>query len=147
MIPCIICDIDGTIADNSHRLHLIKEKPKNWKLYTALSLEDKPITNIIHVINSLNIVNKVFYCSGRGENERDATLTWLQTNRILCYSDHLFLRAEKDYRPDFVIKEEMLNNILSLGYTPVMAFEDRKRCVDMYRSRGLTVAHIAEGDF
>ena len=34
----VICDIDGTVADCSHRLHWIQSKPKNWKAFVFLSI-------------------------------------------------------------------------------------------------------------
>ena len=42
----VICDIDGTIADNSHRQHYLEGK-RDWKSFFEGIENDKPILKIL----------------------------------------------------------------------------------------------------
>ena len=48
---------------------------------------------------------------------------------------------------DDELKEGYLTKMRKDGYNPTIAFDDRQRVVDMFRSKGLTVFQVAEGDF
>ena len=61
--------------------------------------------------------------------------------------DALYMRSDKDFRPDDEVKSQMLDKMIEDGFNPTMAFDDRQRVVDMWRDRGLTVAQVAPGDF
>ena len=144
-ITCYIFDIDGTIADLTHRRKWIETKPKNWKAFEAGMADDKPINHVIQVLVSVEMYSHIVLCSGRGEQNRETTEKWLATHGIPY--DALYMRAEKDYRADDIVKEELLDRILADGWNPLMVFDDRQRVVDMWRRRGIPCAQVAEGDF
>ncbi len=142
----VICDIDGTIADCSHRLHWIESKPKNWKAFYAGVPNDKPIEKIItylYVFSSLDI--PVVFCSGRGEECRYATIDWLDQHKVP--QGILFMRPAKDYRQDSIVKEELLAQILADGFKPNLVLDDRTQVVEMWRRNGLKTIQVAKGDF
>lgn len=141
----IIFDIDGTLADISHRRHLVTTKPTNWPEFQALAHLDAVHEPIAILARSLSREHRIILCSGRGEQERPVTEDWLWQNRIPF--DALYMRAEKDYRADDVIKKELLDRILADGFEPRLVFDDRSRVVTMWRRRGLICAQVAEGDF
>ena len=43
MKPCIIVDVDGTVADLTHRLHYVTNGNKNWKRFFRDVYMDSPI--------------------------------------------------------------------------------------------------------
>ena len=58
------------------------------------------------------------------------------------------MRAERDYRADDAVKEEILERDLKL--TPdeeLCVLDDRDRVVAMWRRRGVRVLQVAQGDF
>jgi hypothetical protein len=61
------------------------------------------------------------------------------------------MRKEGDFRPDDVVKPELLNDFLEKSKLNkdviLMVFEDRNIMVKKWREMGLTVAQVAEGDF
>ena len=57
------------------------------------------------------------------------------------------MRKEGDHRPDHIIKLELLAQIRSDGFEPIMAFDDRNSVVKMWRDAGIPCAQVAEGDF
>lgn len=142
----IVFDIDGTLADITHRRHLVVEKPTNWLKFQSLAHLDAPHEPIASLARSLSILcHRLILCSGRGELERQVTETWLRAHQIRY--DRLYMRAEKDYRADDVIKEELLNQMIADGYRPELVFDDRDRVVQMWRRRGIACCQVAEGNF
>lgn len=159
----IIVDIDGTVADTAHRSHFVSSKPKNFPAFFAAAKDDPPILPIINAVMALKGAGAaLLFCSGRPEKEGDLdirTLTeeWLEL-RVNRYArsfsnyadfkyDALYMRAAGDYRPDDIVKEELLDRILADGYDPELVFDDRSRVVAMWRRRGLVCAQVAPGDF
>lgn len=142
----IIFDIDGTLADLTHRRHFVASKPKNWDAFQALAHKDVPFEPVAVLARSLaTLAHRIVLCSGRGEQERPVTEAWLAQHQIT--HERLYMRAEGDYRADDLIKEELLDHILSDGFSPQIVFDDRARVVAMWRRRGLICAQVAEGNF
>jgi hypothetical protein len=141
----VIFDIDGTLADRTHRRHFVTVKPANWNAFRAAADRDTVIEPVAGVLRRLQAHARIILCTGRMEKERDLTEKWLLRNRI--FFDRLFMRTTDDTRPDDVIKEELLDQILAEGFNPKLVFDDRQRVVDMWRRRGLICAQVAEGNF
>lgn len=140
----VIFDIDGTLADVSERIHHLKKKPKDWDAFFGGMAQDKAIRSMVRLCNILYAAGiRIILCSGRNEQYRDETVTWLAEQGVLYHE--LFLRKEKDRRSDAIVKREMLaaiekNNVL-------FAVEDRDRVVEMWRSEGLVCLQCAPGEF
>ncbi len=47
------------------------------------------------------------------------------------------MRPEKDYRPDYIIKEEILMQLKDEGFWPDLVIDDRQTVVDMWRRNGI----------
>lgn len=153
---CYIFDIDGTIADLSHRLHHIQSDPPNWGAFYAACGDDAPITHILDLASALAGEADIVFVTGRSEECRDATIDWLRANLpdggAWTWSaddarNDLYMRAAGDHRPDNIVKSELLDRLIADGYRPIMAFEDRDQVVKMWRERGIPCAQVAPGDF
>lgn len=142
-----IFDIDGTLADCSHRLHFIQQKPANWRGFFEACPNDEPIPEVIQVAKALGGVAHIMLLSGRSDEIRTQTLDWLNELQVPCTA--LFMREQGDHREDAVIKSEMIEHLKrQWADEHIMGiFEDRKQCVDMYRAKGLRVFQVAEGNF
>lgn len=143
---CVIVDIDGTLANCDHRREFVTCTPKNWKEFNARMSDDTPHKEIDRLVRNLNHNGwKIVLCSGREAVYRDVTTAWLKK---WCVPFHaLYMRAEKDYRGDDVVKSELLDKILADGFKPWLAIDDRQRVVDMWRARGIVCLQCAAGDF
>jgi hypothetical protein len=142
---CYIFDIDGTIADVSHRLHYIQSKQKNWDKFFAASADDKAIIHIRDLARHLSKIAPVVFVSGRSDQVRKETEEWLE--REVGKRGPLYMRKKRDRRPDYIVKAELLDRLIKDGYQPIMAFDDRDQVVKMWRARGIPCAQVAEGDF
>jgi phosphoglycolate phosphatase-like HAD superfamily hydrolase len=142
---CYVFDIDGTLADVSHRLHYIETKPKNWRAFFAASADDKAIAHICDLARHLSKVAPVVFVSGRSDEVREETEDWLE--REVGLRGPLYMRKSTDKRPDTIVKAELLERLMRDGYRPIMAFDDRDQVVKMWRGKGVPCAQVAEGNF
>lgn len=144
--PCVIFDIDGTLADISHRRHHVENRPKNWKAFNAAMHMDKPNEPIVRLAGMFVKQGvPIVACSGREEIYKAQTSIWLLENNV--WHQGLYMRKEKDYRADDIVKSELLDQILADGWQPWLVVDDRSRVVEMWRARGLTCLQCAPGDF
>lgn len=135
----IICDIDGTLALLNGRhiydaslVHTdLVNKPVYWLLESLYTRYKK--SNL-----------KIIFVSGRDEQFRPETEAWLQKNNIL-YSN-LYMRPKGDKRQDALVKKEIFEKYLK-DLNIAFVLDDRQRVVNMWRSLGLTVFQVAEGNF
>ena len=140
----VIFDIDGTLADVSERIHHVRKKPKNWNAFFQGMAQDKAIHSMVRLCNLLYASGiHIILCSGRNEDHREQTVTWLAGQGV-NYHD-LLLRKANDRRSDTEVKRELLAN-LDKGKI-LFVVEDRRRVVEMWRSEGLVCLQCAPGEF
>lgn len=148
-----IFDIDGTLADLSHRLHFIESEPKNWDSFFDACDRDKPIDSVIQVLRSVAWPSReaaeenprIIYLTGRPERVRAKTKKWLEDNT--CPSGLLCMRVDGDHRPDTVTKKELIQDLLKMNCEVVGIFEDRPSVCRVWRNMGLTVFQLKHEEF
>ena len=139
-----VFDLDGTLADASHRMHYITSKPKNWPAFFEACSDDRLIKPIASIASALLLCGKVAYLTGRPERYRHKTINWLDHRRLWYSNVNLLMRSDDDKRPDEVVKPELIKQ---LPY-PVMAiFEDRTRVVQKWRELGYTCLQVCDGNY
>lgn len=145
-----LCDIDGTIASLDHRLHFIKGTKKDWTRFFEACTDDVPIWPVIRLINIIHHLSedKVVFITGRSDEIRSQTETWLISNVGFWTHDfRLLMRKQGDHREDYIVKSELLKNSGIDLKDIAGVFEDRQQVVDQYRAMGLTVFQVANGNF
>lgn len=143
-----IFDIDGTLADISHRLHHIQKEPKDWSGFFADCGNDVPIPGVVAITHNLRRAGAfILLVTGRSDEIRALTQNWL--TQMGVHHKGLYMRKAGDHREDHVIKAEILERIREEWHQEPIAgiFEDRNQVVKMYRAQGLTVFQVADGDF
>jgi hypothetical protein len=145
----LICfDLDGTLANIEHRLDYVRSKPKNWRAFDAGIPNDKvndPVATIFWAMMTRDNVDIVL-ASGRNERSRQATEDWLSANMLTGYQK-LYMRKADDFRSDDIVKDEIIDEIVSdYGKLPDMWFDDRPRVVRAVRSRGIFVFDVYQGE-
>lgn len=153
-MQCIIMDIDGTLSNAEHRLHLLPNSTgdegeplsNDWTPFLDAAVDDALNVEIRMLSNAIYQTGRpVVICTGRNERYREATEAWLKKHTV--HYDHLLMRREGDHRPDQVVKKEMLDHIRALGMEPVFAVEDRARVVKMWRDNGIRCLQVCEGNY
>jgi FMN phosphatase YigB (HAD superfamily) len=142
----ILWDLDGTLSDSTWRLPLIKNKPKNWKMFMQESINDNPIPQTLFLFQlMLSLPDTVsLIVTARSEKERPQTETWL-TKNDLHYTE-MFMRKDKDFRPDWEVKRELVDEIVE-KYGPIfMAFDDRPNVIkNCYNEKSVYVMDVGQG--
>lgn len=143
----VICDLDGTLSDGTHRLHLLPTKDlhltESWSVFNGAAIGDKPIQNTIDVVNTLWEAGMgVIILTGRSDEVETDTLIWLDRYKVKF--DYLIMRRAEDNRKDTVIKEEVLR---AIGLEHIKcAFDDSPSVVKHFRSLGITTYQVTEYD-
>lgn len=78
----VIVDIDGTIADCSHRLRHIQSDKKDWDTFFDECDLDIPIPVVIDLVKRLGFHYEILYLTGRKEKTHLKTLLWLIDNSL-----------------------------------------------------------------
>ena len=142
-------DIDGTLADLTHRLHFIENGRKDWDGFFAACRDDLPIAPVIETCRLLRKSGAtIVLVSGRSDAIRKETVQWL--NDFEVPFDALYMRKAGDHRQDDIVKAELLDHLIAKDWDDkqiVGVFEDRNQVVEMYRSKGYRVFQVANGNF
>lgn len=146
-LNAIICDIDGTMAEISHRQHFVQNGQKDWKNFLLPQNVEQDGLNewCRNITNGLRQNHLIIMCSGRVDSLEKTTREWLEKHKVMY--DHLFMRPRADHRQDSIIKEIILDFEILTRFTPVFCIDDRDQVVKMWRSRGITTLQCAEGNF
>jgi hypothetical protein len=154
MKPLYIFDLDGTLADISHRRHIVEDPSKDdskWRRFYDACDKDLPNEAVIRVMESLRRFADVWIFSGRSNEVRQKTILWLcEHTTFLSFEldTALVMRAAGDYTPDDDLKQQWLNSMLIDDRKRLVAvFDDRKRVVDMWRRNRVPCFQVAEGAF
>lgn len=142
----IICDIDGTIADLTHRLHYVKGDTKDWDSFFAYVISDAFRFDVWRqVIEDAGTYNaEVVFVSGRSDTTRQATTDWLRSHTGLN-DFKLIMRQSWDKRDDTVVKREIYDKYLS-RMRVVKVYDDRPKVIRMWRDLGLDVVDVGTGE-
>ena len=149
-LDTIVFDLDGTLANITHRLHFVKNGAKNWDSFFKAIPDDQPIKEMVDLaVTLLKADDKpVAFATGRPERTRKDTVAWLLDNGIdTNFEARLFMRGDGDKRPDHIVKKIILSDMRKVGLDPVLVFDDRQSVVDMWREEGIRVAQVALGKF
>lgn len=140
----VIFDIDNTIADCKHRLHYIEQKPKDWNKFFKACVDDEVIYPMYRLYQHLEPSNVMILVTGRRESERGVTEDWL--NKHGFKYDSLYMRKSNDFRPDYVMKSEVLDYLLTRYNTIHLAIDDSDEVIKMYRQRSIYTLDANQGD-
>lgn len=114
-IDLFIVDIDGVVANISHRLHFMREKNYDdfySKEELAKDCEIKPGIKLVNRLfksdNSL-----VMFMTGRPKSSEEATWDWLFEHKVANCQIALF-RKDGDYRPSPILKVEGVRQAIAV---------------------------------
>lgn len=146
----VVFDLDGTIADCTHRLHHIRmpehahgEWPEqDWDAFYAACHADPVIFPIQEVaLAMIEACHRVEFWTGRSDQCRAETEAWLAANGFEGIP--VRMRVGGDRTADHRLKAGWLTEYGK----PDLIFEDRASVVAMWRSHGIVCAQVAQGDF
>jgi predicted kinase len=133
-----IVDIDGTVAHRGTRNpfdeSLVHQDTPNW-----------PIIDLINYLN-YSLGARLIFCSGRTAACYEETRAWL-LRYVVDEVFALHMRPVGDTRKDSIVKAELFDKYIRDDFNVKYVFDDRNQVVEMWRSLGLTVLQVADGNF
>ena len=174
--PCVIFDLDGTLADvtmrrdvadhakfssqpppkvygeSYHKYNKRKERHHQdmwWKRWQdpEVIMTDKPNT---HVVSICKLMKEFMGCAiiiTSARTAKNMTVTKEWLAKYNIYYDELFMRPEGDFTPDNIFKKRILDKFILPKYEVLMAFDDRNQVVKMWRDNDIPCLQVADGDF
>ncbi len=143
----ILCDLDGTVALKGDRSPYDETRVH----------EDRANDMVIKLVKAAAkyLEAGVVFVSGRTEGCRDATVQWLWDAGLGYLGPEmgpglrieLHMRPVGDGRKDSEVKYQIFNDHIRNKYNVQCVFDDRNQVVEMWRSIGLTVFQVADGNF
>lgn len=120
----IVWDLDGTLCDNSHRLHYLDAEKIDWDAYLDECDKDLLIDPTARLLASVDrrIVN--IFLTGRNESARYKTKTWITKHLgIMTNPVSLIMRPIGDHCTNVVFKRRELGK-LKQAYDIVLMIDD-----------------------
>jgi hypothetical protein len=134
--PLAVFDIDGVLADVRHRLHHLDQRPKDWGGFFADAPLDPPLEQGVALAKEAGTDCEVVYVTGRPEQCRRDTLTWLSEHGLPAGT--LVMRGRRDRRPARLAKPELLAELARDRVVAVVVDDDLEVC-DAYERAGWPV--------
>jgi hypothetical protein len=129
-------DIDGVLADPTHRLRFVDQRPKDWDAFFAAAPDDPPLAEGLAVVRRLVDDHAIVYLTGRPERCRADTLAWLDRHGLP--PGRLVMRRPGDRRPARVAKLDLLRRLAADRPVDVLVDDDAEVCAAAERA-GFTV--------
>lgn len=131
----VIFDCDGTLCINNHR-----------RVFDFTKVYDDQICLIVaEQINFHKSLNrKIVIVSGREDICKNDTIRWF--NKYNLHFDEIYMRKEKDYRKDVIIKQEIYNLYLKDKYNILCVYDDRLQVIRGWKELGLFVFNVGDNE-
>jgi hypothetical protein len=132
---CVCFDVDGTLTMGPKN-----RSPYEWQKVGQDEVNEpvKAMTHLFHVDNQIIIV------SGRDGSCRSETEKWLADNNIVY--DYLYMREANDNRPDDIVKEEIIDNMILTQFNIKLWVDDRLKVCRMVYRKGIPLLRVGDPD-
>ncbi len=136
-----VFDIDGVLADATHRQHHVARRPKDWDAFFSSVGDDPVMETGRQQLRDLAATHDVVLLSGRPERCRADTVDWLDRHGIAAI--RLVLRADDDHRPAAALKADLVRGIGGPEDIAVIV-DDDELVVERLRGLGYRVVLFQE---
>lgn len=145
-----IFDVDGTLANVDSILHYVQnindlpEFKKDFDKFHGESVNVPPHKDVVDMTwEATEGGFDTIIVTARREEWRAHTSYWLAKNNIL--HDALFMRGNKDYRPDYEVKKDILDHI-NLFWDVYHAVDDNPKIIKLWEENNIPTTKIGTWD-
>jgi hypothetical protein len=139
----VISDIDGSLANIDHRVHLAQAG--DWESFHYFAKDDKVCEGARSMLTLFAKYGyEIVIITGRPLKWKGETELWLRLHGIPY--DELHMRPSTSYDPDDVLKQQIWQANLT-DREIIFAIEDRDKTVEMWRDLGIDVWQISKGKY
>lgn len=143
----ILCDIDGTLADITHRLQYAKGETKDWNKFFSLISEDYLKLETVDILLKYEEEGyDIILVSARPDTYRKETRIWLEKvmNGYPLWKT-LIMRKGNDKRQDVEVKKQILDTYFPDKSLIHKIIDDRPSVIRMWKENGLDVINVGDG--
>lgn len=138
----ILVDVDGTLADCTHREHYVSsEGKKDWQSFFSLSTFDPLREDVVKLIEEKYSGIPRVVVTAREESWRPHTEKWLREKGFQF--ENILMRKSGDKRADAIVKQEILDLYCDVDNV-IAVIDDRPRVIEMWQANGLHVENVGE---
>lgn len=145
----VLFDLDGTLANVTHRRHHVekaRKKDADWRAFYAACEFDTVNIPVARCFDAHRAAgSQVWIVSGRSDEVKRQTEEWLGRNSL--WPDRLLMRPQSNYEADVTLKQRWLHDGIIPRDRILCVYDDRTSVVNMWRSEGLACFQVAPGDF
>lgn len=149
----VIFDLDATLFDGGHRVHLIPEDPSkdyNWDAFNKECVNDKTIPWTMSIFFGLRDqllegtapFTDIYFMTSRSNQCEEETLEALHKAGLGGFP--LIMRERGDHNISVDTKSAMLDELEASGVEIVMAFDDEPEIVEMMNKRGIYAIKVPQ---
>lgn len=139
--PTICVDIDGVLADATHRQYHLDYH--DWDSFFSAAGDDGLLAPQAALLEVVGVDHVVALVTSRPEWIGGLTTGWLK--RFEVRWDLLIMRSNGDYRRAPQMKAAAVEQLRNRRFDPVLAFDDDARNVAAYDRCGVPCVYIHSG--
>lgn len=142
MRDAVIVDCDGTLVEVSGILDYLEPPNRNFHKFHRESVNCPPKSWVVdEVVDAYNDGLAILIVTARVQRYWPETQFWLRHHLPVPY-ENIYMRADGDFRPDGVVKLEILDKIREDGYNVVRAWDDNPQVIKVWESQGIPVTVV-----
>ncbi len=128
--------MDGTLADVRGIRHYVTGKVRNFHKFHTESVNCPGNMDVVEAAKADHKAGRnVLIVTAREETFGTHTAFWLAHQGVEY--DAMYMRRKGDYRADYIIKSEILDQIKKDGYNVVRAYDDNPNVIQVWIEAGI----------
>lgn len=139
----VLVDLDGSLHDIRGVRHFVREseRRKNFDAFHRGAYFCPPNESVKRMVMQAHERGlKIVITTARDEMYREVSQKWLDEQGIPY--DNIIMRARNDQRKDYVVKDEMYNNLIKDHYNVVGAIDDNPQAIQAWEQNGIRVTKV-----
>ena len=141
----VICDLNGTLSDVSHREHLVSGGRGDWDRFYELAKDDPVKVVTRDIVNSLGSIGyEIHLLTGSHRKYEEDKISWLSNHGVEYHTLHAPRYGERAYTRSDELKSGWLMDQSRAFFNRIACcLEDRDRDIKMWRGHGLSCWHLS----
>lgn len=140
-MDAVIYDMDGTLCDVRAIRHHVIGKKKNFHKFHTESVNCPGNMDVVEAAKADHEAGrKVLIVTAREDTFGTHTAFWLAGQGVEY--DRMYMRRKGDYRPDGIVKKEILDQIIVDGYNVIKAYDDNPSIWEVWEEAGIETIRV-----
>jgi hypothetical protein len=139
----VVVDIDGVLSEASGRQHYLESPRRDWRSFFDACGEDPVIEEVKTLLDLLDPQLQIVLLTARPDRVHHLTEAWLRRYRIRWHL--LVMRPWGDYEMARDFKQSSVWDLRHFGFDLLLACEDDRRNVEMFRAEGIPTLYVHSG--